>query len=77
MALGERIVELLVGSAILTFYLVMGGVDAWKVFLAEKNIEIPLGEGGILFSGLIVIGLGGMIGSYLILWSIRRRRGVA
>ena len=76
MALGERIVELLVGSAILTFYLVMGGVDAWKVFLAEKNIEIPLGEGGILFSGLIVVGLGGMIGSYLILWSIRRRRGV-
>ena len=75
MDLGERIVGLLVASASLTFWIILGGIDAWTAFLAEQNIEIPLGEGGTLFSGFILVGLGGMFGTYLILWSIRRRRG--
>lgn len=74
MPLSDRIVELLVGSAVLTFWLVLGGLEAWKQFLAEKEITIPLGEGGIVFSGLVLVGLSGMIGAYLLLWSIRRRR---
>jgi len=77
MAVGERVVELLVGSSILTFWLLFGGIDAWKSFLAERNINMPLGEGGAIFSGLVLVGLGGMIGAYLLLWSIKRRRIVA
>ena len=74
MAVGERVVELLVGSAILTFWLIAGGLDAWKSFLAEQNVEMPLGESGIVFSGFVLVGLTGMIGAYLLLWSIKRRR---
>lgn len=74
MALSDRIVELLVGSAVLTFYLVAGGIEWWRGFLSERNIEMPLGEGGVVFSGLVLVGLSGMIGAYLLLWSIRRRR---
>ena len=76
MAVGERVVELLVGSAVLTFWLVMGGINWWKQFLTEKGVEMPLGETSVIFSGLVVVGLSGMIGAYLLLWSIKRRRGV-
>ena len=76
MGLGDRIVELLVGSAILTFWLIADGITVWKNFLTEQNIDMPLGEGGIIFSGFIIVGLSGMIGAYVILWSIKRRRGV-
>lgn len=74
MALSDRIVELLVGSAVLTFWLVLGGLEWWKNFLSEREIMMPLGEGGIVFSGLVLVGLSGMTGAYLLLWSIRRRR---
>jgi len=73
MGLSDKIVELLVGSAILTFWFIAGGMNWWKDFLSEQNIEVPLGEGGIMFSGLLLVGLGGLIGAYLLLWSIRRR----
>jgi len=76
MDLGERIIGLLVGSALLTFWLILDGVTAWTDFLVSQDIEVPLGEGGILFSGFIIIGLGGIFGTYLILWSVRRRKGV-
>jgi len=74
MGIGDKIISILVASAILTFWTISGGFVFYEEFLTQKGIQI--GEVETIFSGYVLIFLSSAVITYILLWTVRRRRVV-
>lgn len=70
MGLSNKIVSILVGASVLTFWTLLGGLQWYEQFLAEQEIQI--GHTETVFSSYVLLFTIASVVTYLLMWRAGR-----